>query len=193
MRRAGTTSWQMGEDVSVSLSVALYVRDALGLPATKPFFIPPVVPAVPEHVPVIGPDVDIDLADEWPKWFLDLPSKASSQPVPGMFLQSRSPAFRQAVEGYLEPAERFATAFRDNYFHPGYMKSQGLHINHLVSSIEKELGHRAAPFTLQLRILPVEGAWLHRAAPDLVLLSAGARADPAQLHRLLGPIIRELA
>ncbi|PYI67826.1 hypothetical protein CVV68_08115 [Arthrobacter livingstonensis] len=66
-------------------------------------------------------------------------------------------------------------------------------VTKLVASIEKELGHRAAPFSLGIRILPVEGFWLHRTGPRRVLISEAARRDPGQLRRLLGPIVTELA
>jgi hypothetical protein len=44
-----------------------------------------------------------------------------------------------------------------------------------------------------VRILPVEGFWLHRTGPTRALMSEAARRNPAQVRSLLGPIIRELA
>lgn len=198
MRRAGTTSWQMGEDMSWQLTVALYIRDALGLPAIKPFFIPPVVPAVPEHIPVIGPELDFVPAEQWVLWFSDLLANRMDIPrgasIEYFSLEDRTLEFRDSVERYFAPAVAAADEAFGQFFE-GIIKNYGLGMGmtKLVASVEKELRHKAEPFDLQVRILPVEGAWLHRAAPDLVLMSSGARADPEQLRRLLGPIIRELA
>jgi len=199
MKFAGRESWRMGEDASWHLSVALYIRDALGLPATKPFFIPPFLPAVPEHIPVTGPELDILLAEEWALWFSDLLADhvdlGTDQPFNGTVLERRSPAFQQAVAENADAARAAATSFRDSYGEHFYrnIKVEGPVINRLVRSVEKELGHRAAPFELNVRILPVDGFWLHRVNPNLVLVSETARRDQTALGSLLGPIIRELA
>ncbi|ALE07103.1 hypothetical protein AL755_19215 [Arthrobacter sp. ERGS1:01] len=199
MKIAGHESWQMGEDASWHLTAALYIRDALGLPATKPFFIPPVRPSIPEHIPVTGPELDILLAGEWALWFSDLLADhvdwGTDQPLNGTVLERRSQAFQQAVADHAEAAGEAASTFRDSYgrhFQANF-KSEGPVINRLVRSVEKERGHRAAPFELQLRILPVEGIWLHRVNPQLVLLSEVTRRDPGSLKNLLGPVITELA
>lgn len=199
MKFAGGESWQMGEDASWHLTAALYLRDALGLPATRPFFIPPFVPAVPEHIPVTGPDLDILHAEEWALWFTDLLADhrdmGTEQPFDGAVLERCSPAFQQAVGTHAEAARAATTSFRDRYSRhfQGNFKTEAPVINRLVRSIEKELGHRAAPFNLSVRILPVRGFWLHRANPQLVLASEAARRDPTALTNLLGPVIRELA
>lgn len=189
----------MGEDISWPLSVAVHVRDALGLPATKPFFIPPVVPEVIERIPVTGPLIDVAHADEWVLWFsdlladhLDMPSNAG---IEYMWLADRAPAFQAIVESHFDAAWAAANRSRQaygDYFHRN-LRVQGMLITKLVASIEKEIGHRAAPFELDVRVLPVDGFWLHRVSQHRVLLSESARRDKDQLRRLLGPVIRELA
>ena len=191
--------WQIGEDLSWPLTVALYVREALGLPATGPFFTPPLVPGVPEHIPVTGPGLDIGLADEWSAWFSGLLADPRVIPWGGSMdyfsLDLRDPVFRDMVARYFEAAVAAADIAHEDYaahFHIS-IKTEGAYLGKLVRSVEKELGHTAAPFSLTLRILPVEGFWLHRTAPGEVLMSEPARRDPDHLHRLLVPIIRELA
>ncbi|POH56849.1 hypothetical protein [Arthrobacter glacialis] len=143
------------------------------MPATKPFFVPPVVPEVAERIPVTGPLTDVALADEWVLWFsdlladhLDMPSNAG---IEYMSLADRAPAFH------------------------ANLRAHGMMMTSLVQSIEKNRGNKAAPFELDVLILPVAGFWLHRAGPNRVLLSESARRDAEQLRRLLGPIIAELA
>ena len=132
MKLAGHESWRMSEDASWHLTAALYIRDALGLPATRPFFIPPFLPAVPEHIPVSGPDLDIMHAEEWALWFTDLLADhmdmGTDQPFNGTVLERRSPAFQQAVTAQAEAARAVATSFRDGYFQHFHrnMKVEGL-------------------------------------------------------------------
>ncbi|MHA7268180.1 hypothetical protein [Arthrobacter sp. HLT1-20] len=189
----------MSEDLSWPMSVALHIRDALGLPATKPFFIPPVTPAVAEHLAVTGPELDLVLAADWTLWFsdlladhLDMPSNAG---IEYMSLGDRDAGFRCLVESCFEAARTAANSSRaayDDYFQRN-LRGQGMMITSLVASLEKELGHRAAAFDLDVRILPVEGLWLHRDSEHRVLMSQAARRDKEQLRHLLGPIVRELA
>lgn len=197
--RKEPASWQMGEDFSWPLTVALYVRDALKLPATAPFFIPPLVPAVPEHIPVTGPALDTVLAEEWTAWFSELLADRLDTPRGGSIdyfsLEDRAPAFRDTVGRHFEAAAAAADKAFEGYFKNFYanLKADGPILTELVRSLEKELGRKSAPFTLNVRILPVEGFWLHRTGPTRVLLSEAARRNPAQVRSLLGPIVRELA
>lgn len=191
-------SWRMGEDLSWPLTVALYVRDVLKLPATVPFFVPPLVPEVPEHIPVTGPDLDIRLGDEWTAWFSGLLADPRviprGGPIDYFSLEDREPAFRDMVEKYFGSAAAAADNAFEAYFKQfqANLRVQGLAVTKLVQSIEKELGRKATPFELNLVILPLEGFWLHQTGPQQVLLSEAARRKPEQLRRLLGPVIREL-
>ena len=194
--REALPSWQGSEGSSWPLAVALFIRDVYALPATKPFFVPPMDPQVPEHIPVVGPAGDGALADEWAVWFDSLVgTRASIHESAGLMLEERTSAFRQAVENQLEPAVAAAEAFRNHDaldMRNGW-KTDGPILPKLVRSIEKEQGHKAAPFDLEIRILPVAGTWLHQVAPQRVLTNRATRSDPAELRRLLGPIVRELA
>ena len=193
--RAAQRSWSMGEDLSWPLTVALYIRDVLQLPATAPFFIPVLVPQVPEHTPVTGPE----LADEWAAWFSDLLADHLEIPRGGPMgyfsLGDRAPGFRDLVEHCFVAASAAADTAHEAHFKHfrANIKTDGPVLTTLVRSIEKDLGHKAAPFDLNLKILPVEGFWLHRTGPNQVLMSEVARNDPHHLRRLLGPVIRELA
>lgn len=188
--------WRGSEDTSWPLAVALYIRDVYGLPATKPFFVPPMSPGVPEHIPVTGPAGDSALADEWAQWFADLVrSRAGIHDATGLLLEERSPAFRQAVENQLPRAAEVAERFKasDGQDFARRWKADGPILNSVVRSVEKELGRKAAPFTMEIRILPVAGQWLHQVGPGTVLMNRGIQSDPDAMHRLMGPVIRGLA
>lgn len=199
MRFHSSSSWRISEDTSQPLAVALHVRDALALPATKPFYVPPVVPAVPERIPVTGPLTDVALADEWALWFDDVllsrRDYSGSEAVESALLALRSPAFRQAAKRWMEEAREAAAQFKRHSFEEFVQrnKEQGPTLTYLVQAIEKELGHTAAPFELGLKILPVDGEWVHQVDSGLVLMSQAIRFNPSALRRLLGPIIAELA
>ncbi|MEO6530517.1 MAG: hypothetical protein ABIO25_06315 [Specibacter sp.] len=199
MHFTGQSSWRMSEDFSWPLTVALHVRDALGMPAAGPFFVPPVIPALAEHRAVTGPELDLVLADEWTLWFsdlladhMDVPSNAG---IGYMSLGDRDQGFRSLVESCFDAAKEAANSSRDAYFQHfhGSRGVEGLMITKLVASLEKELRHKAAPFELDVQILPVEGFWLHRVSGHRVLISESARRDREQLRRLLGPVVGELA
>lgn len=206
MRRVGNfwgreelPSWQMRQDLSWPLTVALYIRDALMLPATAPFFIPPLAPRVPEHIPVSGPEVDVVLADEWEVWFSGLLADHLEIPRGGSIsyfsLGDRAPLFGDMVGNYFEPAvaaadDAFEAHSKDFHANIGF---QGLAMAKLVKNSEKVPGHKAAPFELNLKLLPVEGKWMHQTGPSQVLMSMAARRDPGAMRRLLGPVIGELA
>lgn len=188
--------WRGTEGASWSLSVALYIRDVYGLAATKPFFVPPMTPQVPEHIPVTGPTGGSALADEWGQWFDALVrSRASIHDGAGLLLEDLSPAFRYAVENQLPQASEAAERFRasDGQDFARRWKADGPILNKVVRAVEKELGRKAAPFDLEIRILPVAGTWLHQVAPGYVLMNRGIQSDAAAMHRLLGPVIRGLA
>ena len=194
--RKAPAGWRVGEGTSWPLTVALYVRDAFGLPAIRPFFVPPLVPEVPDRIPVTGPEGDVALADEWADWLGRLVrSRAAIHNLDGLLLEDCTPAFRDAVEQLLPAASAAADNFRmaDGLHMPRRAKADGPALPRLVRSIERELGRRAAPFELEIVILPVAGQWLHQVAPQRVLMNRAAQSDPAVLRRLLGPVIRELA
>ncbi|PYI67827.1 hypothetical protein CVV68_08120 [Arthrobacter livingstonensis] len=119
MQIAGRPSWQTGEDLSWPLTVVLYIRDVLKLPATAPFFIPPLVPEVPEHIPVTGPDLDVVLADEWTSWFSKLLADHLEMPRGGSIdyfsLEDRGPGFRDMVEQYFDAATAAANGAFEAY------------------------------------------------------------------------------
>ena len=87
----------MSEDANWSLAVALYIRDVLVIPDSRPFSIPPVVPAVPESNLFAGSDLDIHLAGEWALWFCDLMvdrmDMGTGQPIDATVLARRSQGF----------------------------------------------------------------------------------------------------
>lgn len=194
--RMTTSSWCVSEGTSWALSVALHIRDVYGIPATKPFFVPPLIPQVPEHIPVTGPLTDVALADEWALWFADLvSSRAHISSLAGLLLAERTPAFQQAVEKQLGPAAAAADLFRDQDARDSARrwKADGPVLQELVRSVENDLGRKAQPFELEIRILPVSGYWLHQVAPARVLMNRPTQSDRTAARRLLGPIVRGLA
>ncbi|WP_425859839.1 hypothetical protein [Arthrobacter sp. TWP1-1] len=196
MRFAQGSGWRMGMDASWPLSVALFVRDALALPATRPFFVPPVVPQIPEQIAVRGPLTDVVLADEWAHWFADLVrTRSGIRSLDELLLEERHPDFQASVQRCFlaaqSAAELFKVAFHDELMLSG--KKHSTIPSALVRTLEKELGHRAAPFELEVRVVPVQGEWLHRPFPKLVLMSNTVQFSPDAQYRLLGPVLRELA
>lgn len=116
---------------------------------------------MPEHIPVTGPELDVVLADEWAAWFSELSADHLEIPRGGSIghfsFGDRAPAFRDMVGEYFETDGAAA----DNAFEAHYLAIMSNHganlaVTTLVRSIEKELGRKASPFDLDVKILPVE-------------------------------------
>lgn len=193
MRAEGSSSWMMRESHGHGLQVALYIRDTEGLDYSM---VPPLDPPVAR---VSDEPPTEDDRHAWRAWFGCLLAAEASDELedPFVLLLATGPTRRLGIAA----AERFNAAeawcearavdYRSNFF--GQTHDQRLAVNRLVTEVEWELDRRAAPFTLNLTVLAVAGAWSHRARHDLLLLSMETRYDETQLRAVLIPVLRELA
>jgi hypothetical protein len=61
-----------------------------------------------------------------------------------------------------------------------------------VARLERELGRTAAPFELEVRLLPMDQRWARRLRPTLVLVSDLLWLDPEARDEFLDPVLRAL-
>ena len=168
----------------------------LGAPGNEALFVPPIVPEILEQIAVRGPLTDVVLADEWAHWFADLVrTRSGIRSLGELLLEERHPDFQASVQRCFlaaqSAAELFKVAYHDQLMLSG--KKHGPITSLLVRTLEKELGHRAAPFNLDVKVVPVQGEWLHQPSPQLVLMSNEVQFSPDAQYRLLGPVLREMA
>ncbi|WP_380159298.1 hypothetical protein [Kineococcus sp. R86509] len=216
MHFAGTMSWQIREGIDHNLAMALYVRDAAGL---EPYVVtePDVSvldPPVPTHVATGGGDssaqamTDLRLAvREWPTWWTRALQQVSAttpqeaqeagppappewrglQDLPTMraLAQLHHPDFWRWLD-----APKHTERERQRGQHGG---SDPLHLTHLVNGYERRLGRPVRPFTLHLRLLPLQQSVGWVLDEQQILLSTRLREDAAAMERLLEPVILALA
>lgn len=196
MREAQGSSWEISEGRGWALTVALHLRDTLGLRPEQDIRIPRLEPAV-EPDEALTRQISADTAAAWNSWFSRLLSgrfPRGQDPRPQTIAAAPGPAFRRLVEAAFEVGctwvrERDMEQLRE---FSQQTRERRILINRIVKSVEQSLGREASPFTLLLTSLPVEGFWAHRSSVGHVLMSKATRNNPEELTRLLDPILREL-
>lgn len=192
MRTEGS-SWVMRESHGYDLHEALYIRDTEGLVYDMVPPLDPVVARVSDE-----PPTEDDL-HAWRNWFTCLlADEASDEPEDPFVLLLATGPTRRLRTAAIERSNASAAwcrareaDHRRNFLDRKHR--QRVHISRLVAEVERDLGRRAAPFTFNLTVLAVAGAWSHRARHDLLLLSMETRYDETQLRAVLTPVVRELA
>jgi len=183
MRLLGQESWQVESGTQLAVDMALYVRDALGLPVDSDPVLPGLDPAVPVSVPD-GVD-PAAVAAEWSGWWGDVlawcradvarDARSAFETLPvadsSPALRHR-PALRVALAALTEPAARYQSTLA----RPG---PPSMVVNDLVSELERTLGRPAKPFRLVITEVRVRGATWHRLTAQHVLTSTRFLASEA--------------
>ncbi len=193
MRFSGTESWRISWGDGNFVRVALYLRDALALPAAPE--VPPLVPSVPAA----------DVADraavaaEWPGWWadvLDFASGGEGDPrdrVRSLPVLPDSPALvaRPAIRAALDLLGPQASQHPRPRRTPG--SAGGRNIGEIVKAREAELGRKARPFRLAITELSVDGLLWHRVSDHHVIVSTQFSGDDTLCDAALREIVAELA
>jgi hypothetical protein len=189
MRFRGTQSWQVSWGDGGIARTALYLRDALSLPAAPE--IPPLIPAV-----AAADGVDrAAVAAQWPGWWADVLAFLSGGPDDPrerhLLLPVRpdSPALaaRPAIRAALDVLGPLAAR------HPRPRRPQRRDIAGIVRAREAKLGRPARPFRLVVTELSVDGLVMHRVSDRHLLVSTRFAEDEPRCRAALTEIIAELA
>jgi hypothetical protein len=184
----GTQSWQVSWGDGGVVRIALYLRDALALPAVSE--IPPLTPPVPATEAVDRAAV----AAEWPGWWAAVLDFASSSDDPRerhrlLPVRPDSPALvdRPAIRAALDALGPLAAQ------HPRPGRPPRRDIGEIVRAREAELGRPARPFRLVVTELSVDGLLWHRITEQHVLVSTPFAEDDERCSAALKEIVAELA
>jgi hypothetical protein len=204
-------SWSIHADDARGLAKALYVRDAAGFDTSQNRDAPPPLDP-PVEVNEVWRQRFAGGTAAWNAWWSRLIRVLATAP-------SEAAAFEDAVaeasgdarvllDAALPAAEMWARA-RDRTRVDRLRQSQaafGLGIAGALRSAERDLGRPLCRFRVDLLALPVRGLWSRRVAvgvevagrPGLqpspaLLLSGHTWSDPAELERVLRPVIVALA
>jgi len=219
MQLAGITSWRMGTDEPQSLLMALYVRDACGLHPQVDPDIPPLEPAVP--IDEEPSPVDSLASAQWAEWWQELldgggfwpehkrpsdlhrlthdpeiqrlfywPSRYLASDYAGL---SSAPELQALVRRHHEAARVWSEARKQEFVALTVERQRVLLESEVVQAIERGLGHKARPFELDIRVLPVAAVQAWRLSPKRALVSRALFRDRAAYREWLRPIIEKLA
>ncbi|WP_432485829.1 hypothetical protein, partial [Kineococcus esterisolvens] len=160
----------------------------------------------------VGADVDLSQAvREWPIWWAralhqvpltqppttpeELREAAPPAPPDWHGLQDL-PAMRTLAERHHHDIRHWLREIKHNEIERCRGRrgsSDPLHLTHFVNAYAQRLGRRVRPFTLHLRLLPLQqpAGWV--LDEQQVLLSTALREDADALERLLEPVVSALA
>ena len=205
MDRAGRSSWRFAESARSHLPhVAVFVRDAVGLPvAPGPGVPPPLVGGVPDHHDVL-PAEDRQVAGrQWAGWWadvVDLEVQRRAAPDPGRGARAGReragappdfaaladrPALHHAVVEVFPEAHRWVSRLT-----PGVPDERhGCFPYRLVRQVAEDVASARSVDVGDVRaaalVLDVDGRWWHLLAPGTVTCSRAAAADPVLAELVL--------
>lgn len=209
MRVAGAPSWRLEGKNSDLCELALFVRDATGLPAVGGSDdVPPLAGSVPDLAHILDADARMAAGVQWRDWwqeildfeFQDRPEsvdldvharrrvlerQAICDPPDFKALAER-PGLRAAARASFE---RF-TQWNSARLAPG---RDGRPRSPLDWALMKQVAEDVAfdhhvgldAVQAKVAVLPVRDTWWRRVAPGAVLCSPAAAADPTTAHALL--------
>ena len=208
MRTAGTASWSISIDRwNHQLEWALWFRAAerIEVPAGGLVTGPPEVVPLPERSVASGDE----LTEGWLWWWRTLLARSSRRTPPGPAdmaeLQGFSPPDFEALAGYPQLRRVVSTRWGEaNAWHSA-RKRAGIEAfragergrgrdreGAAVRAVEAEIGHTAAPFSLQIIVLPVQDAQIRSAGTSTFLVSERVYASSGY-DNWLRTLLRALA
>lgn len=189
MQFRGTQSWQIRWGTGNVVQMALYLRDALAVPAALE--IPPLIPPVPTTDELDRAAV----AAEWPGWWAEVLAFVGDSSDHPRDQHLRLPVRPDSPALVDRPAIRNALDVlgpRSNH-HPQPRRPSNQPIGDVVRAREAELGRPARPFRLVVTELPVDGLLWHRVTEQHVLVSTSFAEDGERCSAALKEIVAELA
>ncbi len=202
MRESDGTSWRLSEDVPVSAHVALYVRDAAGLPVTESEDLPPRLEGpVPDQAHAVGDGDRAAAGQQWSAWWRDIVDtearlhvaapdgdrRAAVLPEPPDFAAlAHAPDLQKAVAATFGEATRFVDRHRrDLLYHDRPRQLPWVLLSGVAEQVAAE---RHVPITSlhgQVMVLMVQGSWWTLHSPGVALASVAALRD----RRLAGEVV----
>ena len=206
---AGTTSWRFSESARAHLPhVALFVRDAVGLPVVPGPAVPPrLAGAVPDHRDLLREEQRQEAGRQWTGWWTavmgsevraqeahdrEVPTPAelraqrerAGSPPDFAALADRPALHRAAIETFLDAHRRVGRQRQDVR-----ADRHGCFPSWLVRQVAEDVAFDRSVDVGAVRasavVLDVEGSWWHLLAPGTVVCSPAAAAEPETAQRVL--------
>jgi hypothetical protein len=213
MRQAGSPSWRFMEDDAQFLHLALFMRDATGLAATRSDDIPPhLAGEVPGQAGALPEDERAAAAGQWVTWWRRLLAQAVREALRGnapdgdqdplawvqavyagrqeVFDPPRFgsladlPQLRPIAAAVYPDADRWWSTRERTVPQEGGAFAWRL-VRDAAEDAAAELGIPIGDVTAAVYVLDVDGAWSYLAAPGCALCSVAVAVDPPAARRLL--------
>ena len=205
MELAGSTSWRFAESAGDHLPhVALFVRDATGLPVPPGPAVPPrLTGAVPDHHDLLSQPEREDAGRQWVGWWSDVlgvdRQEAADRELhafprgayeragapPDFAALADRPALRRAVVATFPDAHRWVGRRRRS----AGAERQGSFTYGLVRQVAEDVAFDRSVDIGRVRagavVLHVEGVWWHLLVPGTVVCSTAATEDPVAAQQVL--------
>ncbi|MFC5502164.1 hypothetical protein ACFPJ4_07925 [Lysinimonas soli] len=185
----GRPRWEVVEDASRDVLVALYLRDALGIvdPSGLPRMLGTGLPEVDPPEPSI--------AFAWTRWWIPLiEPDARSWGLPEGD-EAGTDAFSAAVRRHLDSARAWAMVAHEQHNGSSIARMQrapDVTIQELVHEQEVALGRASRPFRLRIEVLPLAASGIWWIGEDVIAVDEATRDEPILYRDALAPIVAAL-
>lgn len=185
----GTSHWELREDASREVLVALYLRDALGI--VDPSGLPRMLGT---GLAEVGPP-DPAIVFGWMRWWIPLiePDAAGWGLPEGD--DPNSATFTSAVRRHLDSARAWATVAHEQHNGSAIARMQRppeFTIQELVHEQEVALGRASRPFRLRVEVLPLAASGIWWIGDDAIAVDETTRDEPILYRDALAPIVAAL-
>ena len=181
--------WEVSEDASREVLVALYLRDALGIvdPSGLPRMLGTGLPEVEPAEPA--------MAFGWLRWWIPLiepDARGWGLPDDG---DPGSDAFAAAVRRHLDSARAWATVAHEQQngsFIARMQRGDDSGVAELVRDQEAALGRASRPFRLRVEVLPLAASGIWWIGDDAIAVDETTRNEPILYRDAMAPIVAAL-
>lgn len=182
---AGSPSWEVSEQTSREVLVALYVRDALGIVDASG--LPRLLGT---GLAEVAPPDDLT-GWRWTRWWISIVEPDAALPaVPG-----DDDGFRAILRRHIDDARTWAEVARSQSDERAAARAHGRAdlIGDLVAEASRGLDRGIHPFRLRIELVPLVTPGVWWIGEDVLVVDDQLRDDPLLLPPALGPILRQLA
>jgi len=180
----GIPHWEVREDSSREVLVALYLRDALGVvdPSGLPRLLGTGLGDVPE--------TDPRLSFGWLRWWIPLIEPDAR----GWEFPDGDDPFAVAVRRHLDSARAWATVAHEQYNGAAIARMQrpDTVLNELVTERTAVVGREPRHFRLRIEVLPLTASGVWWIGDEAIAVDDTSRDEPILYRDLLAPIVAQI-
>jgi len=186
-RRVG---WDVREDASRDVLVALYLRDALGVmdPSGLPRMLGTGLPVEPEPA-------DPRVAFGWLRWWIPLiEPDARGWGLPDSDDPFSAEPFTTAVRTHLDDARAWAAVAHEQYNGSAIARMQkpDTVLHELVAEREAALGRASRAWRLRIEVLPLAASGVWWIGDDAIAVDETTRDEPILYRDAIAPVVAQL-